>query len=201
MENPNGLGKGIPGNVETTWLILRELFYKAGGAALAEKTLFSSADTGYTTLQRSGLLTDLANQKQFEIASIRVTHNFAFTIVDSVPQGALLHYFEEMSRLDVTILEKNYDGFPISLLVPHNRVWDGTNWSFIRKSEDYFIIPEVIYVPKGGNLSFKFVPASTSLTTFAAGVTNPKLYDLSLADNRAFSMFFQFLGRQQRSGA
>jgi hypothetical protein len=197
---PEKLGQGS-GQIERTWLILRDIFYLNPGDALASHDFFQSS---YATQPqyRPNLLTEIATQKMIWIQGFQLSHDYQFALTSSEPQGSKLHYFEQASTLAVEILEKSYSAIPYSMLVNHDFVFDGTNWVTQRKNLDKFLWPEEIEIPKGGNIKFSFVPCTTSLTLFASGITNPLIFNLSaLTSNKGFTQFIKIIGMQERPSA
>jgi hypothetical protein len=195
--NPTKTGLPQSGERQDIYMIMSDIIYYAPTVALTEQEFFTHNGGTKNAQYRSGIFTDVANQKNLVIKGFRCTHNIALAARSSEPAATTQWYFENFSRIKVEVLEKAWDSIPLSFLLATDMYWATTAMAFAARNNPFFYLKEPIIVPVGGNIKFTFAPAA-GLTTITTTTTSPQLPNLGLTSDYGYSLKLDIFGRQDR---
>lgn len=196
--NPNFGYAPAGADRQLTWSLgFDALLFNPADALAASYELFDSSTTK-ATQYRSGILQQLAQQKDITISAIRVDHNLAFAAEESEAVGSQLQSFNLFSYLRISVFQKSEDRISVADLVPYELInVQGTVTSAL-KQNPLFVFPEPILVPAGGDISITLLPL-TGKTLAASAATNPHLPGVSGAtSNRQYHFTVRYYGSQAR---
>jgi hypothetical protein len=167
---------------EVTTVQLWDDYAVAPATALTEGQLFVTS-TKPKEYQNFTLPSTL--DRLLVITHIMAIHNFQFTVADAALNLWEQQRFENDSMIRFQIQDKLYPDIPLAFALQYTLGLEGTALTKTNKLNQMFQLKDPIKIPPAGTAEFKFIPAR-SLTTAAAGATNPILPGRSFTNDRAF---------------
>lgn len=179
----------------TTVFLFDDYAIATGAVALTEAQLFVAGSNKPKEYQNFQLPSTL--DKLIVVTHVGAIHNFQFTVADAALNLFEQQRFENDSMLHFSIQDKTYPEIPLSAILTHTLGMEGTALTKTQKLNQMFQLKDPIRIPPSGTAEFKFKPAR-SLTTVAAGATNPILPGRGFTNDRACRVKFFLFGYLDR---